>query len=445
MTINFPNRRIKSILKQLLEAGLQAADPKEAVRKALQPKGQTLWVGTRRYNLTKFSRVICVGAGKASGNMALAVEQQLGHWLKGGMVIVKEGYGCRTSTIRIREAGHPFPDMRSQRAGKNILTLVRSLTRQDLLLCLLSGGASSLLIAPAPPLQLGDKQKTTRLLLRSGATIQEINVIRKHLSAIKGGRLAEATSATIIGLLLSDVLGDEVSTIGSGPISPDPSTFQEASMILHTYDLWDRIPQSVRDHLLRGQGGTVQETPKPGSPVFRRTYQHLVGNNRLTVDSLDKKAKGMGLHSVILATTLTGEAREAGKLVGAVAREVHLSGSPIRRPACLIWGGELTVTVRGTGKGGRAQEFALSAAQEIAGLPNVIVAGFGTDGTDGPTETAGAVVDGHTITRARQNKMIAAKILSRNDSYAFFKKVGGHIVTGPTGTNVNDIYLVLAL
>ena len=445
MTINFPHRRIKSILKQLLEAGLAAADPINAVRKVLQPKGQTLWVGNRRYNLTNFRRVVCVGAGKASGKMAIAVEQQLGHRLEGGLVIVTDGCGSPTTSVRIQEAGHPFPDKRSQRAGRHILKIARSLKDQDLLLFLLSGGASSLLHAPAPPLQLGDIQKTTRLLLQSGATIQEINVIRKHLSAIKGGRLAEATSATIIGLLLSDVLGDDVGTIGSGPLSPDPSTFQDAYMILKVYGLWNHLPPSVRNHLQQGQRGRVQETPKPGSPVFRRTYQHLVGNNRLIVDSLAKKAKGMGLRTVILTTTLTGEAREAGKFIGAIAKEIHYSGSPIRRPACLICGGELTVTVRGNGKGGRAQEFALSAAQVIAGLPNLFVAGFGTDGKDGPTEIAGAVVDGDTLTRANQHQMNAAKSLCPNDSYAFFKKVGGHIVTGPTGTNLNDIYLVLAL
>ena len=445
MTIDFPNRRITSILKQLLEAGLQAADPKEAIRKALQLKGQRLRVGNRRYNLAGFSRVICVGAGKASGSMALAVEQQLGKWLEEGVVVVKEGYGCRPSTIQIRQAGHPIPDKRSERAGKKILNLVRSLTCDDLLLVILSGGASSLLVAPAQHIQLADKQKTTRLLLQSGASIDEINVVRKHLSAIKGGRLAEATSATIIGLLLSDVIGNDVSTIGSGPTVPDPSTVQDAHTILKSYDLWKRIPQSVRVHLQQGLRGKVPETPKPGNRAFRRASHHIVGNNRLAVEGLAQKANAIGIQSLILTTTLTGEARESGKMVGAVAREIHFYGRPIQRPACLIWGGELTVTVQGTGKGGRVQEFTLSAAQEISGLPNIFVAGFGTDGADGPTEAAGAVVDGRTAARAMPYRMDPAKILHRNDSYSFFKKVGGHIVTGPTGTNVNDIYLVLAL
>ena len=323
--------------------------------------------------------------------------------------------------------------------------LVRSLTCDDLLLVILSGGASSLLDAPAQHIQLADKQKTTRLLLQSGASIDEINVVRKHLSAIKGGRLAEATSATIIGLLLSDVIGNDVSTIGSGPTVPDPSTVQDAHTILESYDLWKRIPQSVRVHLQQGLRGKVPETPKPGSRAFRRASHHIVGNNRLAVEGLAQKANAIGIQSLILTTTLTGEARESGKMVGAVAREIHFYGRPIQRPACLIWGGELTVTVQGTGKGGRVQEFTLSAAQEISGLPNIFVAGFGTDGADGPTEAAGAVVDGRTAARAMSYRMDPAKILHRTDSYSFFKKVGGHIVTGPTGTNVNDIYLVLAL
>ncbi|UCE63687.1 MAG: glycerate kinase [Nitrospirota bacterium] len=445
MTIDIPNRRMKSILKQLLEAGLQAADPKEAIRKALQRKGRMLQVGTRRYDLSKFNRVMCVGAGKASGSMAQAVEQQLGEWLEGGVVVVKEGYGCRTRTIQIRQAGHPTPDKSSERAGKEILSLVHSLTRDDLLLVILSGGASSLLVAPVQPIKLADKQQTTRLLLKSGASIDEINAVRKHLSAIKGGRLAEASSATIIGLLLSDVIGNEVSTIGSGPTVADPSTYQDARRILESYDLWNQIPHAVQIHLQQGSRGNVPETPKRGSRVFRQTYHRILGDNRLAVEGLVRKAKDIGIPSLILTTSLRGEARDAGKMVGATCREIHGYGRPIPRPACLIWGGELTVTVRGAGKGGRAQEFALSAAQEIAGLPNVFVAGFGTDGTDGPTEAAGAVVDGRTVARARPYRRDPAKILLQNDSYSFFKKVGGHIVTGPTGTNVNDIYLVLAL
>ena len=445
MTINIPNRRLKSILCQILQAGLQAADPKKAIREGLQIKGPILQVGSHTFNLAKFSRVVCVGAGKASVAMASTVEDLLGDYLEGGVVVVPRQNRCQLGKILIREAGHPLPDRNSVRAAGEILALVQSLRPQDLLLVLLSGGASSLLALPVPPVPLTDKQKTTRLLLRSGAKIQEINVIRKHLSVIKGGRLAEASSATLIGLLMSDVLEDDMSVIGSGPTLPDPSTFHDAQKILTMYKLWERIPQSVRLHLQRGLRGKIPDTPKPGKRVFHSSYHHLIGNNRLAVEGLGKRAKALGLRPVTLTTTLTGEAGEVGKMVGALAREIHSSGNPHPPPVCLIIGGELTVCVRGSGKGGRAQEFALSAAHEISGLPNTMVAGMGTDGRDGSTDVAGAVVDGGTLTRARRHGVDATKMLLRHDSYSFFKKVDGHIVTGPTGTNVNDIYLVLVL
>ena len=445
MTINLSNRRVKSILKQLLGEGLEGADPEYAIRKTLHLKGRILHVGNRRFDLSRYTRLLCVGAGKASGRMAQGVERQLGKSLEGGVVVVNNGNITSTRTIQVRQAGHPTPDKRSERAGNEVLSLVRSLSSDDLLLVLLSGGASSLLVVPEQDIPLADHQKTTRLLLKSGASIDEVNVVRKHLSAIKGGRLAESSSATIINLLLSDVIGNDLSSIGSGPTVPDPSTFQEAYGILRSYDLWTCIPHSVRIHLQRGLRGQVRETPKPGEAAFRRIYHCMLGDNRLAAECLAKRAQVMGLQSLILTTTFIGEAREAGKLVGAIAREIHFHSRPIRRPACLILGGELTVTVRGRGKGGRAQEFALSAAQEIAGLPNVFVAGFGTDGTDGPTDAAGAVVDGATLARAQSYRVDLARMLLRNDSYTFFKRVGGHIHTGPTGTNVNDLYLLLAL
>ena len=377
--------------------------------------------------------------------MALAVEQLLGKRLEGGIVVVKEKRGCRTNKIHIREAGHPFPDKRGERVGKDILEFTRSLTRDDLLIVVLSGGASSLLNAPIATIPLAAKQTVTKQLLRSGASIYEMNVVRKHLSAMKGGRLAEATSATIISLLLSDVVGDDVSTIGSGPTAPDPSTFQEAKTILRSYGLWKRIPRSVRDHILKGIRGVVPETPKSGGQAFRRVENHVIGNNDMAVKRIATTAKSMGLRPVVLGPTLTGEAREVGQMVGVLAKKVDTFGQPVSRPACFIWGGELTVTVKGNGKGGRAQEFALSAAQEIAGLPNIFVAGFGTDGTDGPTDVAGAVVDGQTVVRGKKKGLDVAKFLKQHESYSFFNRTGGHIISGPTGTNVSDIYLLIAL
>jgi glycerate 2-kinase len=310
---------------------------------------------------------------------------------------------------------------------------------------LLSGGASSLLVAPASDLTLVDKQRTTALLLRSGATIQHLNTVRKHLSAIKGGRLVAATKAQVVSLILSDVIGDDLGTIGSGPTAPDPTTYEDARGVLKQFGLWTQVPTRVREHIVAGCRGEYGETPKPGSTLFRRVQNVLIGNNAAAVQAVERTAKRLGLRPVVLASTLTGEAREAAKVFGAVAREIASTGRPASRPTCLISGGELTVTVRGPGRGGRAQEFALAASMEIAGLPDVWIAGFGTDGTDGPTDVAGAVVDGTTMKRATQVGIDLGEMLRRNDAYPVLKKLQSHIATGPTGTNVNDLYLLLAL
>jgi hydroxypyruvate reductase len=262
---------------------------------------------------------------------------------------------------------------------------------------------------------------------------------------MKGGRMAAATRAHLIALILSDVLGDDLATIGSGPTAPDGTTYADAIQILRRYGIWNKVPPNVRAHLLKGRRGAYPESPKPGARMFRRVQNQIIGNNQAAVDTVARVAKQCGLHPLILSTSLQGEAREVAKCFGAMAREIVTTGRPIRRPTCLIAGGELTVTVRGKGRGGRAQEFALAAAREIAGLPNVWIAGFGTDGTDGPTDAAGAVVDGQTLTRAARLRVDPTDSLDRNDAYHFFKTVGGLIHTGPTGTNVNDLYLLIAL
>jgi len=378
--------------------------------------------------------------------MAQALERQLGsRRIDRGLVVVKYGHGAPTKKIRIVEAGHPVPDAHGLQAGLAILELIKTLKPDDLLIVLLSGGASSLLPAPPHGISLKDKQQTTTLLLRSGATIQEMNAVRKHLSQVKGGQLAAATAAPVASLILSDVIGNDLGTIGSGPTAPDPTTFREAWGILERYGISRRVPASVRRRLQVGIDKAVAETPKAGAPLFRRVHNVLIGDNRAAVDAVAKVAKKEGLRTMILSTTVTGEAREVAKLFGAITREIDAKGRPVRRPCCVIAGGETTVTVRGQGRGGRAQEFALAAALEIAGLPDVWVAGFATDGTDGPTSMAGAVVDGETLSRARQRKLDPQGALQENDAYPFFKTLNGHIVTGPTGTNVNDLYLLLAL
>ncbi len=445
MRVGVSQCRIRAFFHRICAAALSAADPAKAIRRFVRREGTSLRVGQRVYDLQRHPRVVAVGAGKASARMAWALERVLGNRLDAGLVVVKYGHAAPTDKIEIMEAGHPVPDRAGERAASKLLTLVGGLTSNDLLIVILSGGASSLLPAPAPGLSLADKQTATQLLLASGATIQETNAVRKHLSAIKGGRLAAATQARVISLILSDVIGDDLAAIGSGPTAPDPTTYDEACAILRRYDIWNAMPTPVRRHLSAGAAGRVAETPKPGSPVFRRVQNLIIGNNRAAVEAAARAVKTTGITSAILTTTLTGEAREAAKVFGSIAREIESDDRPFRRPCCLITGGELTVTVRGGGRGGRCQEFALASALEIAGLPNVWLAGFATDGTDGPTEAAGAVADGRTVLRAARAGLDAARALRDNDAYPFFQKLNAHIVTGPTGTNVNDLYVLVCM
>ncbi len=445
ITIKYPDRRIKAVLTSLITAAVEAGDPQNAIRKTLIRKGKRLKAAGITYDLTRYHRIICVGAGKASGNMAMALEPILGDRLEDGMVIVKDGYGVPCQKISVVEAAHPVPDRRGVSATRQILSLAHSLTQKDLLIVLLSGGASSLLCAPSPGLRLIDKQRTNRLLLQSGAPIHDINVVRKHLSAVKGGGLAVATKATVLTLILSDVPEDDPATIGSGPTVPDPSTFQDAKDILMMHKIWSKVPAAVRRHLQNGLAGRIPETLKP-TRTWTRRHRHLVlANNGTAKKGIANAARRLHFKTVMAPDFLQGEAKAIGDILGNIAADLIAFGNPVSPPACLIAGGEPTVTVAGSGKGGRAQECVLAAALRLAGLRKVIVAGFGTDGTDGPTDVAGALVDGKTIARALRKGLDPAKVLCNHDSYHFFKKAGGHIITGPTGTNLNDIYLIIAL
>jgi glycerate-2-kinase len=323
--------------------------------------------------------------------------------------------------------------------------MAAELGRRDLLIVLLSGGASSLLPAPVAGITLRDKQRTTQELLRCGASIREINTVRKHLSRIKGGRLAELTEATVVTLILSDVLGDDLSAIASGPTVPDPTTYQDAVAILKRYRILRAVPQRVRQHLDRGCQGLASETPKPGSSLFRRVRHHIVGNNAAAVTAVTRAAREAGLRTLVHTPDLTGEAREEGQRFGAMARKIVRDGKPLQRPCCVVAGGETIVTVTGKGLGGRAQEFAAAAALEIAGLARVWVVAIGTDGTDGPTDAAGAVVDGDTVARAQRLSVDLKGALKRHNTYPALKRLSQLIITGPTGTNVNDLYLLIVL
>jgi len=445
MLIAVTQPRVRAFLGRVVRSALAAVDPAEALRRSVQRRGSRLRINGRWYDLRGYRRIVAIGAGKASARMAVALEEILGPALSEGLVVVKYGHGAATRLIRVVEAGHPVPDEAGEQAAEATVRLLQGLGRRDLVFVLLSGGASSLWPSPASGVRLRDKQRATQLLLRSGATIQEMNVVRKHLSAMKGGRLAAATSAQVVSLILSDVIGDDLGSIGSGPTAPDPSSFLDAAAILRRYRLWPRVSSRVRQRVLRGTQGSEPETPKPGSALFRRVHNVIIGNNRLFLEAAAREAKQAGFEPVVLTTSLTGEAREAAKWFGAMAREIVTHGRPVSRPACLLAGGELTVTVQGDGLGGRAQEFALAAAQQIQGLPGICVAALGSDGNDGPTDAAGGVVDSKTVARAATRGVDTVASLQANDAYRFFKAVGGHIMTGPTGTNVNDLYLLIAL
>lgn len=443
--MQIPPSPIQPLLKKLIVRGLAAVDARTAVGRAISRNGEKLVIGRRRYDLRHYEHVVVVGAGKATASMARAVEQRLGLRLQGGFVVVKHGHVVPTRRIVVAEAGHPVPDRPGQRAVTRLCAMAAELGRRDLLIVLLSGGASSLLPAPVAGVTLADKQRTTQHLLRCGASIREINTVRKHLSRIKGGRLAELTKATVVTLILSDVLGDDLSAIASGPTVPDPTTYQDAVAILKRHRIWRALPQRVRQHLDRGCQGLASETPKPGSSLFRRVHHYIVGNNAAAVIAVTRAAREAGLRTLVHTLALTGEAREAGKRFGVLARNIVRDGKPLQRPCCVVAGGETTVTVTGKGTGGRAQEFAAAAALEIAGLDKVWVVAIGTDGTDGPTDAAGAVIDGNTVARAQRLSVDLKGALKRHNTYPALKRLHQLIITGPTGTNVNDLYLLLVL
>ncbi len=416
---------------QIFRAALRAADPVEAVLQHVHRKKEILIVGGRRYRLKSFRHVYVIGAGKASARMALAIERLLGTRITGGLINVNDGCGARLRRVQINECGHPVPDRRGVAGAKRIAQIASDAGPDDLIVCLISGGASALLPLPAPPITLAGKQKITRLLLKCGATIQEINCVRKHLSAIKGGRLARmAYPATLLTLILSDVIGDHLDAIGSGPTVPDRSTIADANAICAKYRIGFELPE-------------LDETPKPGDAIFRKTHNVIVGSNALAVDAAAREARRLGFHTLVLSTFLEGEAREAAKVHAGIAQEIRASGRPVKSPACVVTGGETTVTVRGQGRGGRNQEFALAAAIAIAGLRDTIILSGGSDGTDGPTDAAGAIADGSTVARAEAQGLNAAAFLANNDSYRFFDALGDLIKTGPTGTNVADLQVVL--
>ena len=434
---------MRNLSKQALSifrGALKAADPSEAVSRHLKLQNDRLIANHHRYDLRQIRNIYVIGAGKASASMAKPVERMLGKRIRGGLINVKYGHGANLRRIQLNECAHPVPDRSGVTGAERIAQIAHGAGEDDLVLCLISGGASALLPLPAPPITLEEKQETTRLLLYCGATIHEFNCVRKHLSRIKGGQLARlAYPARTLALILSDVIGDDLDVIGSGPTVPDRSTYTDAKAIFRKYGIFERLPASVRDRI----DGDAPETPKPADPVFDQVQNLVVGSNRLAVDAAAAEARNLGFHTLVLSTFIEGETRDVARMHAAIAKEILASGKPVRPPACVISGGETTVTIRGQGLGGRNQEFALAAAPDIAGLKRVVILSAGTDGSDGPTDAAGAIADETTIARAQAAGLNASEFLSNNDSYNFFEKLGDLIKTGPTGTNVMDIRIVL--
>ncbi len=440
---------MKRIAKALFLKALSAVDPAKILKDRIRIERDRLFIKTegnseRFFDLKKVDKIFLVGTGKAAGAMARAIEEIFEDRITKGIITTKYGHQLPLKKTDIIEAGHPLPDRKGFEGAKKIQRLLQESGPRDLVIFLLSGGASALLPFPADQIDLKEKQEVTQLLLDCGADIREINTIRKHISRIKGGWLAKwAYPSTVIGLILSDVVGDHLDVIGSGPTVPDPSTFEEAWEILKKYDLINEIAPSIRKHLQSGKEGKIEETPKPQEVIFERVHNSLLGSNILALQAAREEAAALGFHVSILSSSIEGETREAARFHTAIAKEVISSGNPIPRPACILSGGETTVTIKGKGLGGRNQEFVLAGALEISGVEKVVLLSGGTDGTDGPTDATGAVADHTTVQRGKSLGLDPNFYLDNNDAYPFFKKLEDLLMTGPTHTNVMDVRILL--
>jgi glycerate 2-kinase len=434
---------LRQSARLIWEAALNAANPATCIRKSLEVKDNTLTAGGRQIEIA--GRLIVIGAGKPAAKMAQVVEEILGSHITAGLIVTKYGHGLPLHRIQIVEAGHPIPDAAGMRAVRETRDMLRGLTKDDIVLVLISGGGSALWPAPAEGITLEEKQEMTHLLLRAGATIRELNAVRKHLSDIKGGQLARwAAPARVISLIMSDVIGDPIDFIASGPTAPDTTSFSDALAIIQKYGL--DVPEAVRDRFQQGARGTIADTPKPGDPVFKNVDNYVIANNRLLVDAAAEKARELQLNTLLLGTEVEGEATDVGRFFAAIARETAGTGNPVKPPACILAAGETTVTVRGNGTGGRNQEMALAWAISMASRPSsaqTCFASVATDGTDGPTSAAGGLVDPLTCSRAIELGLMPQKFLRSNDSSNFLKATGDLIVTGPTETNLMDLQILL--
>jgi hydroxypyruvate reductase len=430
--------------EKIFRAGLAAAQPATAIRRLCRLEDHRLHLADICFDMALVARIFVVGAGKATAAMAQAVEKLLGDRIAAGLISVKYGHTLPLRRIEIVEAGHPLPDANGLSASRGIMALLSGARPSDLILVLLSGGGSALLPLPAPGLTLADKQAATDLLLSREATIQEINTLRKHLSAIKGGRLAQAAApAPIVTLALSDVVGDAPEVIASGPTVPDATTFADCLAIMRKYAIGALLPPRVRAHLEAGAAGRREETPKAESHGWDHAHHRIVGSNRLALEAAADQARALGYTPWIYNDRLEGETHAAARDHAALARQILEGRGPVKPPACLLSGGETTLRLRGRGRGGRNQEFALTACPALDGAEAVVLLSAGTDGSDGPTDAAGALADHTSLRRARHAGLDIQHHLSNNDAYPFFQRLGDLLTTGPTGTNVMDVNVML--
>lgn len=440
------NQKARRLALSSLEYAVNAVDPKQIIKSRLFLKNSTLQVNGYSFDLEKFRNIYVIGGGKASGSMAEALEQVLGSHITAGLLNVPRGSKHKTNIIKIHEASHPIPDESGVEGTRRMLKLAEQAEENDLVICLISGGGSSLMPLPRGEISIADKKEITNALLKCGATINEINTVRKHVSDFKGGWLAKkAYPATILNLILSDVVGDPLDFIASGPTVPDSTTFSDAIKVLKKYHLWNKAPLSVRKVLSDGDKGLIPETPKSNDEAFKKVYNVVVGNCRSVSLAACEYLKSAGLNTLLLTSTIEGEARHVGVLLASIVKEASVSGNPIPKPAGIVAGGETTVTVTGKGLGGRNQELALAAALKLHSMNGVVLASLSTDGVDGPTDAAGVIVDGKTLDRATKMILAPEGFLKENDSYHFFSKLGDLIFTGPTGTNVNDVSVLIIL
>jgi len=437
-------QKLRSDGIEIFTHALKAVDPVEAVKRCLRVDGENLVVDGKAYSLRDYANIYVIGAGKAGASMAFAIEEIVGDRITKGVINVKYGHVSQLKRVKLNEVGHPIPDEKGVSGSEEIAELLDQLGENDLVICLISGGGSALLPSPAEGISLEDKQKMTNLLLECGANINEINAIRKHISKLKGGGIARlAYPSTVVALILSDVVGDPLDVIASGPTVPDKSTFGDCMAILKKYELLEEVPESIQARIQRGIKGEIEETPKAGNPIFEKTHNVIIGSNIIAVKAAEGKARELGYGTIILSTFIEGETREVAKVHAAIAKEILKTNHPVSPPACIISGGETTVTIRGKGLGGRNQEFVLAAALDIQELEGVVILSGGTDGTDGPTDAAGAIADADTVRRALELGFDANAYLDDNDSYHFFGKLGDLLTTGPTNTNVMDLRLIL--